>query len=117
MSDEPSEQVEVPVQMEGRWVGVDDLPAILVNQMLGQVHEGEIVLTFGYVSPPAIVGAERLTEWARQTEFVEIKPVARIALTPQKLRDIATVLNDTIANYERQEARRRGDVAPEGESS
>jgi len=117
MSDEPSEQDEVQVQMEGRWVGVDDLPAILVNQMLGQVHEGEVVLTFGYVAPPPVIGPERLAEWAQQTEFVEIKPVARIAVTPQKLRAIVSALNDTITNYERQEARRRGDEPPEPEPS
>jgi hypothetical protein len=57
MSDEPS-QAEVQVQVEGRWVGLDDLPTILVNQMLGQAHEGEIVLTFGYVSPPPVIGEE-----------------------------------------------------------
>jgi hypothetical protein len=117
MPDEPSEQVPFEVQVEGRWVGLDDLPAVLVNQMIGQVHEGEIVLTFGYVSPPPVIGAERMAEWARQTEFVPVRPIARVAVSPEKLREIARVLNETVANYERQEARRRGEGAPEAESS
>jgi hypothetical protein len=98
---EEQESRQVPVV----WVGVDDLPVHLVNQLIGVVHPHEVFLTFGTLVPPAIM-AETLEERRAQAEaipFVQIKPVARFGFTPDRLREFIGILQQTLANYETQQ--------------
>lgn len=76
-----------------------------MNQFVGVVRPGEVFLNLGTIVPPAIFGAsdgERQAQ-AENIRFVQVKPVARIALTPDRLREFIRVLNETLANYEKQE--------------
>lgn len=98
-----------PEELEARqipivWVGVDDLPVPLVNQLIGLVQPNEVFLTFGTLVPPAIM-AETLEERRAQAEaipFVQVKPVARLGLTPDRLREFIAILQQTLTNYEAQ---------------
>lgn len=104
MADEAQEGVSKPVV----WVGADELPVHFVNQWLGVVGPGEVHLTLGTLTPPAIMG-ETVEDRKAQVEaipFVAIKPVARIAMAPGGLRQLIGILQETLANYEKQQQHR-----------
>jgi hypothetical protein len=101
-----AEQAQVPegsVQVPTVWVGVEDLPILFTNQTIGVVQRGEVFLTFGALVPPAIIGetVEERKAQAESIQFVQINPVARMAMTPDHLRRLIQVLQDTLSNYER----------------
>jgi hypothetical protein len=88
------------------FVGADDLPIHHVNQFLAVVDRpgGSIFLTVGSLQPPPIAG-ETLEERKAQAEsipFVPVKPVARLAMTPQGLHRLIEILQETVRNYEGQ---------------
>lgn len=93
------------VQLPAVWVGAEDLPVNFVNQFVGVVQPGEVFLNLGTVVPPTILGAtdEERRAQVESLRFIQVKPVARIALTPDRLREFIQVLNETLANYEKQE--------------
>ncbi len=84
------------------WVGVEDVPILFVNQVLGQVGEqSEVVLTFGQLAPPAILGQTQ-EERERQLKGlarIPIKPIARLGMTRAGLEQLITVLQQTLANH------------------
>ena len=86
------------------WVGAEDVPILFVNQVLGQVgQQSEVILTFGQLSPPAILG-EDPGERERQLKSmsrIPIKPIARLGLTRAGLEQLVAVLHQTIENYDK----------------
>jgi hypothetical protein len=99
-----TEQLPEGVPFPVAWEGVEDVPVLFVNQVLGQVgQQAEVVLTFGQLTPPAILGetqAERerqIGDWPR----IPIKPVARFALTREGLEQLVTVLHQTLENHDK----------------
>ena len=92
MPDHPDQpdSVQVPVV----WVGVEELPVAFANQFVVQVDRGEVFLTIGQLVPPPIIGAteEERRAQAENIEFVQVKPVARLVMTPSKLHELATTL-------------------------
>ena len=86
------------------WVGVEDVPILFVNQVLGQVGEqSEIVLTFGQLAPPAILGQtqEEREKQLKGLERIPIKPIARLAMTRAGLEQFIVVLHQTLANHDK----------------
>lgn len=86
---------------------------MLVNQAVGVVNQGEIVLTFGRVVPPPLIGTDE--DKAKQLEaigFLPIIPVARLTMTIERLRAFKDTLEETIAIYERHESMAEGDSQP-----
>ena len=96
---------EAYVQVPVAWVGTEELPVHFVNQFVGVIAPGEVFLNLGAIVPPAILGdtEEERKAQAESIRFVQVKPVARIALTPERLREFIGVLNQTLANYEKQQ--------------
>src|SRR4051812_28674746 len=45
-------------QARAAWVGLEELPVLVTNQFIGQANIGEIVLTFGHVTVPVLLGSE-----------------------------------------------------------
>lgn len=102
---EPSEEaIQVPVV----WVGADDLPVQFVNQFLGLVEPNEIFLMLGTLVPPPIMGetVEDRRAQAESIPFIQIKPVARVAMTAERLRQLIDTLQQTLTNYENQQKMR-----------
>lgn len=100
MADEP-DSIQVPVV----WVGADDLPVLFVNQFVVQVDPaGEVFITLGQLVPPAIQGAtdEERRQQAMDVQYVPVKPIARIGLTPTRLQELKSVLELALQNHERQ---------------
>lgn len=98
MADE--DRIEVPVV----WVGADELPVLFVNQFIGQADKAEVFLTIGQMVPPAVIGTEaERREQLEHLQYAQIRPVARLAMTPAKLRDLLSILEVTLRNAEKQQ--------------
>jgi hypothetical protein len=86
------------------WEGIEDVPILFVNQVLGQVgQQAEVILAFGQVAPPAILGetqAEREKQ-LRAITRISVKPVARLALTRAGLEQLVGVLHQTLENHDK----------------
>jgi hypothetical protein len=99
VSEQPSERGKI--QLPLAWIGVDELPIILVNQFLGQFLEDEFILTFGTVAPPPLLGdPEQRLEQAKQIEFLPVQAVTRFGLTRTRLEELVRVLKETLDNYD-----------------
>lgn len=99
MAEEMRQEVTLPIV----WSGTEDVPIVFVNQVLGQVgRQGEVVLAFGQLTPPALLGTpEQQREQAREISFLPVKPVARLAFTRVGLDDLIGVLEQTRDNYQK----------------
>ena len=99
------------------WVGAEELPIWFANQFMGQIDDqGEAIITFGQVSPPALLGApEEQKEQVRLITHVAVKPIAKLAMSTQRLQEFVNVLQVTIANQET--ARRAVEQRREGEQA
>lgn len=104
--DEP--KLPEPIQVEAQWVDIDQVPLLAANQMLAQVNLGEVFLTFGQIAPPPFLGTpeqqkEQAQTFAEQGAILPIRPVARVFMTAERLREMVEVLNDTLARHELQQ--------------
>ena len=100
----------VQMQVPAVWVGADDLPVQFLNAFLMIVQPGEIFLTLGSYQPPPIVGAtvEEREAAAKAVSFVPVKPIARVGMTPDRLRELIRVLEEGLQNYEKMMALQEG---------
>jgi hypothetical protein len=93
------ERIEVPLV----WVGVEDVQILFANQFLGQVQQQEIVLSFGQVTPPVLLGSpEQLAQQVRRLGFIPVKTVARFSMTRARLEELIGVLQATVRNFDAQ---------------
>lgn len=91
-------QFEIPLL----WVGVEDTPAITSNRFLSQFEADQFFVSFGQVAPPVVIGTpEEQLQQIERLGYVPIKTVARVALTPQRMRELILVLEMNLENYER----------------
>jgi hypothetical protein len=113
LADETRQEAVLPI----RWMGTEDIPIVFVNQVLGQVgRQGEVVLSFGQITPPALLGTpEQQREQAKDIDFLPVKPVARLALTRVGLDDLIRVLQQTRDNYQKIEEAMAGETEEGGE--
>ncbi len=90
------------IQLPTVWVGTDDLPVHFANAFIGVVAPGEIFLNIGALVPPAIMGATEQDREAqvRSVAYVPVKPIARLGLTPERLDELITALQQTRENYQ-----------------
>lgn len=99
MAEETRREIQIPVV----WDKAEDVAIIFANQFVGQVgQQDEVVLTFGQVTPPVLLGPREQQEaQVREIPFVPVKPVARLGLTKAGLDDLIRVLNETRDNYDK----------------
>ncbi len=102
MSEGPPSGTPEGRQLPVRWVGAEDAPLLFVNQVLGQVgQQGEVVLTFGQLIPPAFFGTpEQIAEQAQDMTHVPVQTAARLVITREGLDQLIQVLGQTVENYE-----------------
>jgi len=94
--------------VEARWVDLEAMPVVFVNQAVGQVTQGEIVVTFGRVVPPPLPGtSEEQRRQMASVPFLPIVPVVRLTTTIGRLRAFRDTLDDTIGIYGRSAKSRR----------
>lgn len=64
------EPIEIPII----WVGVEDAQILFANQYLGQVEQQEIVLTFGQITPPVLLGSpEQQAQQVQRLGYIPVK--------------------------------------------
>jgi len=92
-----------PFNVPFSWVGYDELPIVYANQFLIQYQPGESAFVIGVgqsTLPPLIGEGEDLAEQISQIDFVAIRPLSRIALTEDKMRELIAVLSASLAKAE-----------------
>lgn len=97
---EPSAPDSLPVPV--LWLGIDEQPVIMANQFLGQVQQDEIILSFGTLVQPPIVGAtlEERREQILRISYVPVRPLARMTLTRRRVEELQTMLRDTLEIFD-----------------
>mgnify|MGYP001592478786 CR=1 FL=1 len=80
----------------------DGLQSYFVDNIVVQHQPDRFILTFFEVWPPAVVGdpAEQKAE-LDSIDSVEAKCVARLVLTPKTMRQLAKLVAENLANYEK----------------
>ena len=87
------------MELEQVWVGAEDLPVHFANAFTGVVGPNAILLVLGSQLPPAVSSEEEF-ERLKEQGFLPIKPIARLALTPQGLDDLIGILENTRENFQ-----------------
>jgi hypothetical protein len=84
-------------------------PSLLVaNYLLSQARpqDGMLYITFGQATPPPLVGSpDEVREQVDALESLEIKPLVRLAITPDTVREFIRVLRGNLEKYEQGLAR------------
>ena len=114
MAKNPRQPNELSLKLE--WSGFEDQPVHFVNRFAVQ-HDAlanEFYLNVGAVSPPLIMGsdADRIATAAKLQErgTIPVHPVARLALTPERVLELIKALQTNYWNYQEALARRQADA-------
>jgi len=97
-----AEQRELPLF----FVGAEDTPVVFTNLMVVQNLDKEFILTFGQYSPPLLLGKPgEVTEQLDNVPYVPVKVVARVGMTPNRMRELIEILQTNYQGF----AERSGD--------
>lgn len=104
-----------PLAIPYAWVGYDELPILYANHFLVQYQEERsFVLGIGQGTVPPLIGSpEEIAEQIAHIGFVPIKPLDRIALTEEKVRELLAVLQASLEKADQI----RGMIDPRGGSA
>ncbi|MFH1140745.1 MAG: hypothetical protein V1724_03530, partial [Chloroflexota bacterium] len=83
-----------PILVPMRWVGTDDLPILMANQIFIRYMEGQIILTFGQATPPYELQISKDTIAQLQREGAPCRAVARVSVAPIKFSGMVRALNE-----------------------
>jgi hypothetical protein len=85
-----------------RWVGVDELPAVAVNQFAIQIHEDEIFLTTGTLIPPLVVAdtEEEFRQATQDVPYAAIRPTGRYLLSRRRAQELLDTLQRAVDRYD-----------------
>lgn len=83
-----------PLELESAWIGADDLPVNFANAFAITVGPNAIFLNLGSQVPPAIESEGDL-ERLRSLGYLPVKPIARVAISPQGLDELIQGLQNT----------------------
>jgi len=79
-----------------KWGEPDDAPPIYANHFyVTHSSENEFHLVFGYFMPPLTIGLEE----DELPDSVEIKPVARMVISPEFMGKIVDAINENFSKY------------------
>jgi hypothetical protein len=85
------------------YVGAEETPAVLCNHVHSQYHQDVLVVTFGQVLPPILIGTEQeQIDQAKQLSYVPVNVLARLGFTPDRLREVIDALQRNLDAYEAQ---------------
>lgn len=97
---EEPEKLEA-IDIETDLVGLHDVPLMAANLFIAQVHQDEVILTIGQAAPPVVMGtSEEVREQLKQIDKVPARVVARLSLTPLRLRQLIGILQETVGKQE-----------------
>jgi hypothetical protein len=80
----------------------DDLQSYFISDIVVQHEQDRFILTFFEVWPPAIIGEtdEEKLNILNSIDHVEAKCVARIVMTPDKMREFMKAATDNLSSFE-----------------
>ena len=83
------------------WVGLDETQVSFANAFVCQFQPGEFVISIGQVVPPMLLGPpEAHREQLEAVDFVPITPIARIAVTRDRLVELINALQENLRNHD-----------------
>jgi hypothetical protein len=83
------------VQISLQWGDASQISTVYANQLYITHSGGEFYLVFGELAPITNMDKDNLPE------YLEIKPVAKIAITPENMLRFSEVIQTNINNFER----------------
>ena len=86
-------------QLRLEWVGLEETPIEFANQMVVQHIQNEFVLSFGHMTPPPFLEPPT-KEQVEGIDFVPIKPIVRLGMTPQRLLEVISALQSNYRKYQ-----------------
>ncbi|MEA1905229.1 MAG: hypothetical protein U9M97_05080 [Candidatus Hadarchaeota archaeon] len=92
-----ADRVEQEVSISLRWPEEVDLPTIYANHLFISHAGPEFFLIFGEVAPP--LWTEATPERLRELESIEIKPVVKIAISPEAMPAIAKAIRENVERF------------------
>lgn len=97
---EEKERIEKKVRLQRTYP--ENLQSHFVASLIVQHQPEMFVLSFFEVWPPAVLGEtdEEKQAILDSIESVEAKCVARLVVTPSKMREFLDVMNENLTNYE-----------------
>lgn len=80
----------------------------MVNAFLGQFEHDECIITIGQLTPPVLHGTpeERLKQLS-SLPYIQMKSVAKLGLTRERLEEFANVLQETMRNFDQAKGGKR----------
>lgn len=94
---ESTESVQIPIA----YVGTDDGPILLGNSFLVQHQQDEFILSIGHMAPPILIGSPaEIMGQARKIPFIPVKITARYSMSPTRVRELVTLLQQQLDLYE-----------------
>lgn len=99
VSDVSEDSREIPLT----WIGIEDVPILTINQMVGQaLTRQEYIVTLGQVAPPVLLGTEeQRRQQMEMLTFAAVKPVARIGLTRRRVEELIRILTEILDNADK----------------
>jgi hypothetical protein len=94
------------------------MPVMAANQLLVQVdgaggRPDTVILTIGHGAPPPVIGTpeQQLAQLQSKYPTVPIHGLARVSLSPARLREWVDVLQTTLKRLEEEASKQRGEQA------
>lgn len=94
----PSKEVKL------RRIYPDDLSSHLVANLVVQHQPDIFILSFFEVWPPPILGRteEDMQKEIEAIDQIDIKCVARLAVTPARMKEFVAIMSENLQNFERE---------------
>lgn len=92
----PDDEIALPFF----FIGAEDVPIVLSNMQVIQHVQQEFIITFGQFSPPVVLGTpEEQMEQMKSKQYLPVKTMARVAMSPQRLADLIKALQMNYDNW------------------
>jgi hypothetical protein len=90
-----------PKSLPFDWTFPEGLVSRYANNIIVQHSQNEFIISFFEARPPLLIGTlERIERVQRETKSLSAECVARIVVSPQKMRDFVKVMTRNMETYE-----------------
>ena len=101
MPESPQEKLSQRVPVE--YIFPDDLTSHFSAHFIAQFQQDHFILSFFEIFPPPLLAEtdeERLAS-LKAIDHIDAKCVARVIVTPSKMRELIQILSENLATYQR----------------
>jgi hypothetical protein len=82
------------VQVPMHWVGADEVPIMMANQIFVRYTEGQVLIAFGQAVGPYEVQVSKDTQARLKREGIPARTVAQVSVSPVRFGQMLRALND-----------------------